>query len=87
MLSWMLLEGEVIVHDYADARKWAQAAAEQGIASSMTRLGMLYHNALGVERDAKLSAHWWRRDQRNGARYWKKPLASPACMPGGMRRS
>ncbi len=44
MLSWMLLEGEVIPADVAEARRWAEAAAEQGVASSMTRMGMLYHN-------------------------------------------
>ena len=35
-----------------EARRWAVAAADQGIAAAMTRLGMIYHNALGVERDA-----------------------------------
>ena len=29
----------------------AELAAAQGVAASMTRLGMIYHNALGVERD------------------------------------
>jgi TPR repeat protein len=27
----------------------------------MTRLGMIYHNALGVPRDAALAASWWKR--------------------------
>ena len=31
---------------------WALEAAEQGVAASMTRIGLLYNNALGVERDA-----------------------------------
>ena len=65
MLSWMLLEGE-IVHDDAEARKWALGAAKQHVASSMTRLGMIYHNALGVERDATLAAYWWRRGAERG---------------------
>ncbi|MGZ8403947.1 MAG: tetratricopeptide repeat protein, partial [Rhodoplanes sp.] len=51
MLSWMLLEGECIAGDAVEARRWARAAAKQGIAAAMTRVGMIYHNALGVERD------------------------------------
>jgi TPR repeat protein len=27
----------------------------------MTRLGMIYHNALGVERDAATAARWWEK--------------------------
>jgi TPR repeat protein len=27
----------------------------------MTRIGMLYHDARGVERDPAEAAHWWRR--------------------------
>ena len=42
-----------------EARRWALAAAEQGVATAMTRLGMLYHNALGVARDPAAAAHWW----------------------------
>ena len=30
MLSWMLLEGEVIARDIAESRRWALAAAAQG---------------------------------------------------------
>jgi TPR repeat protein len=32
----------------------------------MTRLGMIYHNALGVERDAGLAVAWWRRGAERG---------------------
>jgi TPR repeat protein len=59
MLSWMLLESGQ-ESDRPEALRWALAAAEAGIATSMTRLGMIYHDALGVERDAALAAHWWR---------------------------
>jgi TPR repeat protein len=48
MLSWILLESDVIESDHAEALRWALAAAKQGIASSMTRVGMIYHNALGA---------------------------------------
>ena len=44
-----------------EARVWAVKAANQGIAASMTRLGLLYHNALGVERDPVAAAIWWER--------------------------
>src|SRR5262245_28262871 len=58
MLSWMLLEGESVPFDASEARRWALAAAEQGIASAMTRLGMIYHNALGVAREPAAAADW-----------------------------
>jgi uncharacterized protein len=53
MLSWMLLEGDSIAFDTVEARRWTLAAAEQGVAAAMTRLGMIYHNAVGVDRDAR----------------------------------
>jgi TPR repeat protein len=55
MLSWMLLEGGNVT-DRAEALRWAQAAAEAGIATSMTRLGMIHHDALGVDPEAMLGA-------------------------------
>lgn len=65
MLSWMLLEGGNVT-DRAEALRWAQAAAAAGIATSMTRLGMIYHDALGVERDADAAARWWQRGMAAG---------------------
>jgi TPR repeat protein len=41
--------------------RWALAAAGQGVAASMTRVGLLYNNALGVERDVQAAAAWWRK--------------------------
>lgn len=64
MLSWMLVEGEVMPADPVEARRWAEHAAEAGIAASMTRLGMLYHNALGIERDPARAVFWWTRAAR-----------------------
>jgi uncharacterized protein len=66
MLSWMLLEGKAVAADFTEARRWALAAAEQGLATSMTRLGMIYHNALAVERDPVAAANWWRRGAERG---------------------
>lgn len=60
MLSWMLAEDDAHPN-YAESREWALKAAAQGIAPSMTRLGLFYHNALGVERDPIQAAMWWER--------------------------
>ena len=49
LLSWMLLEGDVIETDVEEACHWALAAADNGVAAAMTRLGMLYHGAIGVD--------------------------------------
>ena len=65
MLSWMLAEDDK-QPDYSEARVWALKAAEQGVASSMTRLGLFYHNALGVERDPITAAMWWERAAYRG---------------------
>lgn len=65
MLSWMLLESGQ-PEDRPEALSWAQAAAEAGVATSMTRLGMIFHDALGVERDPALAADWWRRGMAAG---------------------
>lgn len=65
MLSWMLLEGGR-PEDRPEALRRAQAAAEAGVAASMTRLGMMYHDALGVERDPALAAAWWQRGMAAG---------------------
>jgi TPR repeat protein len=66
MLSWMLLASDALTPDHGEALRWALAAAEQGIASAMTRVGMIFHNALGVERDPHKAAEWWRRGARLG---------------------
>ena len=101
MLSWMLLEGECVPADAAEARRWALAAAEQGVAASMTRLGMIYHNALGVERDPAVAAAWWQKPRcaamptarrcsappASSAQAWRKTASrrSPGCC--GRRRA
>ncbi|NOG70629.1 sel1 repeat family protein [Roseicella sp. DB1501] len=66
MLSWMLLEGEVMPPDPTEARRWAEAAAAQGIAAAMTRLGMLHHHAMGVPRDPAMAVRWWRQAAARG---------------------
>jgi uncharacterized protein len=61
MLSWILADSDHRKPDYEQARAWALKAAAQGNAPSMTRLGLLYYNALGVERDAAEAVRWWQR--------------------------
>src|SRR5260370_1234418 len=61
MLSWMKLVGGGCDQDYAGARLWAEKAAAQGSIAAMARLGDIFHNALGVERDPAQAArphHW-----------------------------
>lgn len=62
MLSWMFAEQG----DYEEARHLAEQAAAQGVAASMTRLGNLYHDALGVERDPAMAARWWQKAAQRG---------------------
>lgn len=52
--------------DATEAGRWAMAAAEQGVGSSMTRLGMIAHNALGTDRDPVEAARWWRKGAEAG---------------------
>src|SRR5262249_8971488 len=84
MLSWMLLEGEGA--DPVDARRWAEAAAAQDVASSMTRLGMIYHNALGTVRDADQAALWWRRGATRGDADGQAMLGAAYYLGAGVPR-
>ena len=62
----MKLLGGGCPQDYDGARMWAEKAAAQGRAAAMARLGDIYHNALGVERDPVRSVEWWSRAARLG---------------------
>jgi len=86
MLSWMLIEGEVIATDYVEARRLAELAAAQGNAASMTRLGMILHNALGVERDAKAAADWWRKAATRGDADGQAMLGAAYHLGSGVAR-
>jgi len=85
MLSWMLLEtGEEA--DRPEALRWASAAAEAGIAASMTRLGMIHHDALGVERDPALAAVWWQRGAAAGDADAKAMLGAATLLGQGIEK-
>ncbi|SHI43432.1 hypothetical protein SAMN02745194_00353 [Roseomonas rosea] len=86
MLSWMLLEGEVMPPDPAEARRWALKAAEGGVAASMTRLGMLHHHAMGVERDVAEAARWWRMAAERGDADGQAMLGAAHHLGAGVAR-
>ena len=44
-------KGEGIAQDYDKAREWYQKAADAGIASAMTNLGLMYDNGQGITQD------------------------------------
>ncbi len=72
MLSWILTDSDHRKPDYKAAMRWALAAAEQGVPASMTRVGLLHNNALGVERDVAAAA-----SGGAGPRFWATPTARP----------
>jgi len=43
-----------------------ELAAAAGVAAAMTRMGMICHNALGVERDPEQAARWWAKGVEAG---------------------
>ena len=82
----MLLEGDAIPLDMVEARRWALAAAEQGNAAAMTRLGLIYHNALGVERDPAEAASWWQRAAERGDADGQAMLGAALHLGAGVPR-
>src|SRR5262249_54183505 len=54
--------------------------------SAMTRIGMLYHNALGVERDPAVAAHWWRRGAERGDADGQAMLGAAHMLGAGVAR-
>jgi hypothetical protein len=62
------------------------AAAGQGVASAMTRLGMLHHNALGVARDPAAAARWWRQAADLGDADGQAMLGAALHMGAGIAR-
>jgi len=86
MLSWMLLEGEITEPDHVAARRFAEAAAAQGVAASMTRLGMIFHNAVGVERNPAKAVYWWRRGAECGDADGQAMLGAAFHLGAGVKR-
>src|SRR5262245_13923722 len=48
------------------ARYWSEKAAQQGNASAQTRLGTIFHEGLGVERDPQQAAWWFLQAAQQG---------------------
>jgi uncharacterized protein len=44
-------EGQGVPQDYAEAVKWFQLAADQGLAIAQNNLGAMYYNGQGVPQD------------------------------------
>ena len=65
MLSWLLTDGDHRQPDFGQASDWALKAASKALPLH-DALGLLYHNALGVERDAPSRREWWRKAARLG---------------------
>jgi uncharacterized protein len=85
MLSWILLE-ESDWFDPVESRRWALAAAEQGIAAAMTRMGMIYHNALGVDRDPGVAVAWWAKAAVHGDADGQAMLGAAYIIGNGLPR-
>lgn len=51
---------------YGRARYWDEKAAAHGIAASQARLGMMYHQGLGLEPDPGQAVHWWQQAAQQG---------------------
>jgi TPR repeat protein len=84
MLSWMLAEAG---RDPAEAHRWALAAARQGIAAAMTRLGMFHHNAIGVPRDPAAAVRWWQAAAERGDADAQAMLGAAMLTGAGVARN
>lgn len=52
--------------DHVASLYWSMKAADQGIAAAQTRLGTIYHEGLGVDRDPGRAAFWFLQAARQG---------------------
>lgn len=56
--------------DYAEARRWFRAAADQGSDRAMAYLGWFYEEGRGVSTDGERAAKWYARAVDAGARQY-----------------
>jgi len=47
------------LHHYAEAFKWFQLAAEQGLSKSQVKVGYFYDQGLGIHKDHVQAVHWY----------------------------
>ncbi len=62
------LDGDGVAVSEADAAKWLERAAEQGLAVAQYRLGTLYERGRGVPTDAAKAVHWYQLAAQAGNR-------------------
>ena len=62
------LDGDGVAVSEADAAKWLERAAEQGLAVAQYRLGTLYERGRGVPADAAKALHWYQLAAQAGNR-------------------
>ena len=58
--------GQGIPHDYAEAVKWLQLAAEQGSANAQNYLGAMYDEGKGVSQNYAEAVKWYRLAAEQG---------------------
>jgi TPR repeat protein len=62
----MYNDGKGVPQDYKEAVMWWRLAAEQGIASAQTSLGIMYDNGQGVPQDYAQANKWYRLAAEQG---------------------
>jgi hypothetical protein len=62
-LGFMYLHGECVGKDEAEAVKWFEKAAGQGLAGSAMTLGMMYEQGQGVEKDPARAQEWYKKSE------------------------
>ena len=65
-LGSMYEDGVVVTQDHAEAVKWYQKAAEQGVAEAQVNLGFMYAEGRGVSRDYGAAMKWYRKAAGQG---------------------
>lgn len=70
----MLLDGDGVRRNAAEAIKWLRISAEGGKAKSQYNLGMCYVEGEGVRRDWRSAKRWLRKAARQGHRKAAKEL-------------
>ncbi len=62
----MYVAGQGVSKDFAEAVRWYQFAAEQGVADAQFNVGFAYRNGLGVLQDAAEAEQWFRLSAEQG---------------------
>jgi len=65
--------------EYAEAARWFIKAAEKGNAEAQFHMGIMYENALGLEKNPAAAVHWLKKSAEQGnaeAQYALKKIAT-----------